>query len=100
MSMGMTYDEFWYGDTERIHFYEKAQRMRDDHQNGMMLVQAAYIYRCFEAYRELIMQSKNAKIYPLNMEPFPLTPEQREELDRKHEDELRTKMINALMRKA
>jgi len=95
----MSYDEFWYGDTERIHFYEKAQQLRDDRQNGMMLVQSAYIYRCFDSFKELIVQSKNAKIYPLNMEPFPLTVEQKEELDRKHEAEKRIKMINALMRK-
>lgn len=99
MSMGMAYDEFWYGDTERIHFYEKAQRLRDDHQNGMMLVQAVYTYRCFDAFRELIIQSKGAKIYPLNLEPFPLTMEQKKELDKKHEDEARIKMINVLMRK-
>ena len=98
MSCGMTFDEFWYGDTERIHFYEKAQQARDDRQNGMMLVQAAYIYRCFEAYRELIIQSKNAKIYPLNMEPFPLTAEQKGALDELHEKQAREKMIEALMR--
>lgn len=100
MAMGMSYDEFWFGDTERMHAYERAQRLRDDHQNGMMLVQAAYINRCFYAFRELIVQSKNAQIYPLDMEPFPLTREQMEELEKQHEAKAREKMINALMRKA
>lgn len=99
MAAGMSYDEFWFGDTARVHAYEQAQRIRDDHQNGMMLVQAAYIHRVLYAYREVIIQSQNAKIHPLDMEPFPLTPEQMEELEKQHEAKAREKMINALMRK-
>lgn len=44
MAMGMSYDEFWYGDPTRVIAYRKADKIRYERDNLNMWIQGMYFY--------------------------------------------------------
>lgn len=75
MSIGMTYDEFWYGEPERAKYYRKAHELKRKEMNERLYIQGMYFYEalCDVAPVLVTMPKKGAKIVPYVSEPYPLT---------------------------
>lgn len=44
MALGMTYEEYWYGDVRMIGAFIEADRLRKQQRNREMFIQGAYVY--------------------------------------------------------
>ena len=59
MNWGMSYDEFWHGEPERINFYKKAYDMKKEIRNNELWLQGFYIYRALMATSGYSFGKKN-----------------------------------------
>lgn len=44
LAMGMTYEQYWEGDSDLVRFYRKAQEIRRDEMNRQAWLQGMYVY--------------------------------------------------------
>lgn len=74
MSYGMTYEQYWDGDSEMCRFYRKAFQEKLKQQNAMLHLQGAYIYEALcdvsPLYREFSKGDHSPKKY--RAEPYEL----------------------------
>lgn len=92
MSIGMSYDEFWYGDVERAVAYRKAQEIRDRRRNQEIWLQGMYIYEalCDVAPIFHAFAKKGTKPSPYAKEPYAITEaeiREREEREAREKEE-------------
>ena len=76
MSIGMTYDEFWYQDVRKVEAYRKAAELRDRRRNQEMWLQGMYIYEALCDASPLFrfsMKGGTVKPEPYVKEPYPIT---------------------------
>lgn len=75
MAIGMTYDEFWYGDVSMVRAYRKADELRRRRQNEMSWLQGMYIYEalCDVAPIFHAFAKKGTKPNPYAKEPYAIT---------------------------
>ncbi len=89
MAMGMTWDEYWYGDPEMPIYFRRANEMRERKQNYTLWMQGVYIYHALldasPVFHSLV---KNPKPHPYLTEPFPLNQKEREVREQKEQEEL------------
>lgn len=80
LSIGMTYNQYWYGNVLMVYDYQKAEMLRRERRNQEMLLQGLYFYRALGGFRELLgrpaFSKEPVKIYPYDMEVYPLTQEE------------------------
>ncbi len=87
MNWGMSYDEFWHGEPERVNYYKRAYDIRKEIINNEMWLQGLYIYQALMATSTYTFGSKNnpPKYYE---EPIPInTQAQKEREKREYEKE-------------
>ena len=78
MAMGMTFDEYWNGSSERTRAYRESWELKRRQINQQMWMQGLYMVKAINATVGNMLSSKSAKIsYP--SEPFPLTDKEKEE---------------------
>lgn len=71
MSMGMTYEEYWYGDNYLPRYYLKAYRLRQKQKDFEAWMQGKYIYEGIAALYPLFNAlSKQHKPMPYVKEPY------------------------------
>lgn len=92
MSIGMSYDEFWYGDVERVIAYRKADEIRTRRQNQLAWIQGMYIYEalCDVAPVLHAFAKKGTKPSPYAKEPYAVTESEvreREEREAREKEE-------------
>lgn len=95
MSIGMSYDEFWNGDVERVIAYRTAGELRDKRRNQELWLQGLYVYEalCSASALFRFTMKKTIKPEPYMKEPLPITAaeaREREEKERR-EREVRLK---------
>lgn len=76
MSIGMTYDEFWYQDVSRVIAYRRAHEIRERRENWGYWLQGAYIYDALCNASPLFrfsMKRGSIKPEPYAKEPYPIT---------------------------
>ena len=76
MSIGMSYQEFWYGDVRLVEAYRKAAELRDKRRNQELWLQGMYIYEALcdaSPLFRLSMKSGPIKPEPYVKEPYPIT---------------------------
>lgn len=66
MSIGMTYDQYWYGDVRMTEVFRNAHKIRMEEQNQMLWLQGQYVYNaiCSVAPVLVTMPKKGAEILP------------------------------------
>lgn len=101
LSIGMTYEQFYYEDSELVVSYRKAQKLRDNSQNEFLWLQGLYFRDALaEVLNKCFGGSKSVK-YPTN--PYPLTKEDAERIDEMERVErmesLRQSLLNQNKRK-
>ena len=76
MSIGMTYEEFWYKDVKLVEYYRKADELKVKRQNEMAWLQGMYVYEALCDASPLFRMSMKKGIIkptPYAKEPYPLT---------------------------
>lgn len=93
MSIGMSYEEFWYKDVRLVEHYRKAQEYRDRRKNQELWLQGMYIYEALcdvSPLLRLSMKKGVVKPEPYAKEPYPITAmeiREREEREAKQKEE-------------
>ena len=77
MAIGMSRDEFWFGDREAFEDYEKAFEYRTINENRMLHLQGLYNYRAFASVLSAVFADKGKKGIPYLEYPIPLTETER-----------------------
>lgn len=83
MSLGMTYDEFWHGNTDMLRQFRKKFKYERDRQNQLLWLQGYYNYvalcKASPIFNSLAPEGTKAE--PYLEEPIPLTQKQIEEYE-------------------
>jgi len=83
MSIGMAYNDYWYGDAELTKYYYQAHKMkieREQHQiNYNNWLMGAYIYEIVNDLAPVFNPFVKAKCKPYRERPYPLTEEEIEQ---------------------
>lgn len=93
MSIGMTYEEFWYKDVRLVEHYRKADELRAKRDNQAAWLQGMYIYEALcdvSPLFRLSMKKGTIKPEPYAKEPYPITKEEvraREEREARRKEE-------------
>lgn len=93
MSIGMSYEDFWYKDVRLVEHYRKAQEYRERHRNQELWLQGMYIYEALcdaSPLFRLSMKKGVVKPEPYAKEPYPITAmeiREREEREAKQKEE-------------
>lgn len=78
LSLGMTYEQFWYKETDLLNTYVKAETIRQRKRNNEMWLQGAYIYNAIGSLAPILNgMVKNPKAQPYMAQPIPITEEDR-----------------------
>ena len=99
LSIGMTYEQFWYKDPHLVKDYAKAEELRARKKNQELWLQGYYVYNAIGAFAEILpaFPKKGAKINPYLEEPVSLTEEEarrrQEEQRRKRAESIKERMI-------
>ena len=75
MSMGMTYDEFWYGEPDRVKYYRQAEEIRRKEKDYDLWLQGRYIYDALCAVSPLLhaFAKNGTQAEKYNEDPYPRT---------------------------
>lgn len=96
LSIGMTYDQYWYGDYTMLIHYHNAEKIRQRKRNNEMWVQGMYIYHAVGDLVPIINPfSKEHRAKPYLKQPIPLTQEEQEEQEREKYE----RFVNYMMSK-
>lgn len=93
MSIGMTYEEFWYKDVRLVEYYRRADELRTRKRNQELWLQGAYFYEALldaSPMFRLSMSKRTIKPEPYAKEPYPVTADEvreREERERRLREE-------------
>lgn len=78
MAMGMTFDEYWNGSSERTRAYRESWELKRRQINQQMWMQGLYMVKAINATVGNMLSDKSTKItYP--EEPLPMSQQEREE---------------------
>jgi len=68
MAIGMTYEQYWYGDPLMVRAFYKAEQLRQERMNEEAWLFGAYTYRALDSTVGNMMRKKGAKLseYPEN----------------------------------
>ncbi len=74
LSIGMTWNQFWYGDAEMVRAYRKAQSIKNERENQQMWMQGLYTYKALLCVSPILHAFAKAgtKPEPYLDEPFPI----------------------------
>lgn len=83
LSIGMTYELYWFDDPYLINAYIKAEKIRQKKMNNELWLNGAYIYQAIGALTPVLNPfSKEHRAKPYLKQPIPLTQEDVEEQER------------------
>ena len=85
MAMGMTYDEFWYGEADRVKYYRQAEEIRRKEKDYDLWLQGRYIYDALCAVSPLLhaFAKNGTQAEKYNEDPYPRTMKDYKELQEK-----------------
>lgn len=76
LSLGMTYEEYWHGDTSLVKAYRKAYELKLENDNTLLWLEGRYIYEVLCDVAPLYHAfAKNPKPADYLDKPFPLNTE-------------------------
>ncbi len=91
----MTYEQYWYGDTNLVEAYRKADSLRLKRKNAEMWLQGMYIYDAIGRLSPILraFPQKGTKAIPYIDKPY----EQEDEIDEAEQEELEIQRFKARM---
>lgn len=80
LSMGMTAEQFWDGDSNLVKYYRKADEIRKERINQELWLQGMYIYEALCDVSPIFhaMAKKGTKPHPYPDKPYSITEKQRQ----------------------
>ena len=89
LSIGMTWDQYWYGDVWMAAIYREADRRRRERTNAEAHLMGMYVYEalCDAAPMLHAFAKKGTKPIPFSPEPYPMPWQKEEKTDRQEEGE-------------
>ncbi len=97
LSLGMSYDEYWYGDPTLVVAYRKAEDMRTHRRNWEMWMNGRYTYDAIASMIPSLQLLKPREPLAYTQEPYPLTKKEYEERmereEKKKQEEIMAKMM-------
>lgn len=85
MSLGMTYEEFWFGTPRIAEYYRKAHQYRQDEQNFGLWLQGYYNHLAVSIALSNAFKAKGKKADEYLKEPIPLRQKTKKEMDAEQE---------------
>lgn len=83
MSLGMTYEQYWYGNYDLINYYIESEKIRQVKRNNEMWLQGLYVHIAIgDLVPVLNPFSKEHKAKKYLSKPIPITKEEQEEEER------------------
>lgn len=88
LSIGMTYEQYWEGDSTLVRYYRKAEEMRNDRRNQELWLQGMYVYEAICDVSPILhaFAKKGSKPHPYPTKPYAISEKQirkeREEKER------------------
>lgn len=78
LSIGMSWNQYWFGDASAVRIYRKAQRLRNKRENQQMWMQGLYNYKAILCVSPILHAFAKAgtKAEPYLDEPFPIDEEE------------------------
>ena len=78
LSIGMTAEQYWEGDSTLVKYYRKAEELRNDKRNQELWLQGAYIYEAICDVAPILhaFAKKGTKPTPYTTKPYPLNAKQ------------------------
>lgn len=70
MAIGMTYEQYWYGDPLMVRAYYQADKIRQQRMNDEAWMHGAYVYRALLASIGNIVRKKGTQPYEYPQEPI------------------------------
>ena len=99
LAIGMTYDQYWYGEPELVKYYRKAHQFSLEEQNFMAYMQGIYVRDAIAEFVEFYGFAKNPK--PLNKypkKPYPITKKAEVKNKKDKEEEIANYYLNMFKR--
>lgn len=75
LSIGMTYDEFWYGSADRVIYYRKAYKIKQKRNNDLAWLNGRYVYDALKAIVPALRGLSKDPVEQYLEEPYPYTKE-------------------------
>ena len=97
MFIGMTYEQYWYGEAELVDFYNKSHKLMIQEKNQELWLQGFYVLNAFETVMSNAFGKKGKKKIEYPKEPYDMFPKTARELEIEAEKE-RAKAIESFMR--
>ena len=97
LSLGMSYDEYWYGDPCLVEAYRKAEDIRTHRKNWEMWMNGRYVYDSVMRLIPSLQLLKPREPIEYMKEPYPLTKEEYEERIIREEKEQQEKIMAKMM---
>ena len=79
MSIGMTYEQYWYGTPFMVKVFEQAQRIKLQEQNTFLWLQGKYFYDALNSSLSYALGSKTSKKIKYPEKPYDVLPKTKEE---------------------
>ena len=77
LNMGMTYEQYWDGDTDAHKIFRAAKRLKVHEKNRDMWLQALYFYEAMIDVAPYVKAFSKSKPHPFRDEPYDLFEEER-----------------------
>lgn len=97
MAIGMTYEQYWYGDPLMVRAYYKADKLRQQRINDEAWLHGAYVLRAIDATVGNMMRKKGAEPAQYPKQPIELNNVEKTEYEKAREEENDTLFANAYM---
>ena len=78
MSIGMSYEEFWYKDVQLVEYYRKAHELKTRRDNEMMWMQGIYVLEALNSTVGNMFAKKGSKLNEYPKAPYPVTEQEAE----------------------
>ena len=99
MSIGVPYEEFWYGDACKLKYYVEAYRLKKKMANEKLWLQGMYNYEAFSVtLANGFKDKKSGKTYKYTEKPYDVVPKTEREQAVENEEKRKNiiKSLNAL----
>ena len=95
--MGMTYDQYWYGDPQMVRAFYEANRLKQELDNQTAWLNGLYVYQAVSIALSNAFREKNAQPEQYPAKPFDFSGKQ-DEMDEKTELALAESYMNQMVR--
>ena len=81
LSIGMSSEEYWDGDSELVKAYKKAYELSVERQNTMAWLSGRYVYDALCSVSPILhaFSKSGTKPIPYNREPYPITKQEKQQ---------------------